>query len=126
MNFVLKYKNLIGIVGAFFLLLFYFMVDPEESRFMPQCFFHKFTGLQCMGCGSQRVLHALLHGDILSAWKANMFLVASLPFIAFLGWVEISRKSRPILYRKIHTPLTIIIISAMLVAWLIVRNILGV
>ena len=106
-------------------LLLYFFFDPVQSSWMPQCVFHKVTGLQCMGCGAQRMIHALLHGDIDGAFHANAFLLMSLPFLGFLIFVEFSRTRFPLLYRRIHSVGVIITISAMLIAWLIFRNIMG-
>lgn len=90
---------------------------------MPQCVFHKLTGLQCMGCGAQRMAHAVLHGNFREAMEANIFLFFSLPFLAFLVAVELGRTRFPNLYRRVHSVWVMIIISAMLAAWLIVRNI---
>ena len=112
-------------VAILVIALFYFLFDPAESEWMPQCIFYKVTGLQCMGCGTQRVLHSLLHGDISSAWQANRFLVISLPFLIFLIWVELTRLRHPKIYSIIHTKATIITIAAMLFAWLLIRNIFG-
>lgn len=112
-------------VAILVIALFYFLFDPAESEWMPQCIFYKVTGLQCMGCGTQRVIHSLLHGDISSAWQANRFLVISLPFLIFLIWVELTRLRHPKIYSIIHTKATIITIAAMLFAWLLIRNIFG-
>lgn len=120
-----KQNRFILIAGICF-LLFYFLFDPVKYGWMPQCFFHKFTGLQCMGCGSQRVIHALLHGNISEAFKANALLVVSLPFIMFLLWLELSRSRHPELYARIHSKGLIITVSAILIAWLILRNILSI
>lgn len=30
----------------------YFLFDPLESPYMPQCLFKRLTGLSCPGCGS--------------------------------------------------------------------------
>lgn len=78
-----------------------------------------------MGCGSQRMLYQLLHGNFREAWEANRLLVISLPFLAFLVGVELTRTSFPDLYKKIHTKNTMIIITATLLAWLLIRNIFG-
>lgn len=111
---------------AIVLLVFYFLFDPLETAFMPQCLFHRFTGLQCMGCGSQRVVHYLLHGNITEAFRANALLVISLPFLFALLWIEIKRKKYPGLYAGIHSKFFIITVGIVLILWLIVRNILGV
>ena len=113
----------IGLIGV--ILVFYFLFDPLNHDWMPQCVFHKLTGLQCMGCGAQRMAHALLHGDIKGAWEANSFLVISLPFIAFLIILEFYRNRFPDLYRKVHSQWVIVTVSAILLLWLILRNIIG-
>lgn len=106
--------------------LFYFFEDPISSRFMPQCIFHRVTGLQCVGCGSQRMAHALLHGDIVGAWHANAFLLLSLPCLLFLIWVDLQRVTRPELYRRVYNVKLCIIVGILLAAWFIIRNILHV
>lgn len=104
----------------------YFLFDPLSTVWMPKCVFHEVTGFQCMGCGSQRMLHALLHGDLAGAMRANMFLFFSLPVILFLLFTELWRKRFPGLYRKIYSVPMIITTAAMLGAWLLVRNMLGI
>ncbi|MCH5224910.1 MAG: DUF2752 domain-containing protein [Muribaculaceae bacterium] len=112
------------VLGA--LATFYFFVNPAEWGWMPQCLFHKLSGLQCMGCGSQRMLHALLHGDLVEAFRLNAFLFCSLPFIGFLVLLEFKRLRWPELYRRVHSRAMIITTAAMLGAWLLVRNIMGI
>lgn len=106
--------------------IFYYFFDPLESRFMPQCIFHRFTGLQCMGCGSQRMAHALLHGDVMGAFKANAFAMVMLPLIIFMIWTETQRTKRPRLYEKVFSPKIIYTLIVLMVIWLVVRNIVGI
>ncbi|MFV0420396.1 MAG: DUF2752 domain-containing protein [Dysgonomonas sp.] len=47
------------------------------------CTFREATGLECPGCGGQRSLHYLLHGNILQALHYNLFFVIALPFLAY-------------------------------------------
>lgn len=121
---LIKSKGAILVAGCS-LLLFYFIFNPEDSRFMPQCIFHKITGLQCMGCGAQRMIHALLHADFKSAFMANAFLFCSLPLLIFFIWVEISRSRHPRLYARCHSLPVIISAATLLIAWFIVRNLLN-
>ena len=105
--------------------LFYFFVNPLETKWMPQCIFHKITGLQCMGCGSQRMVHALLHGDLKAAFEANALIFCSIPFLIFLIFIEFNRTRYPRIYSHCHSITVIITVSAILLAWLILRNIFG-
>ena len=115
------------VVGILVLLgLFYFIFDPVESGFMPQCVFHHLTGLQCMGCGSQRMAHALLHGDIAGALRANALVTLSLPVIFFLLWLEIFREKYNRLYARIYSRATIWGVAIILLLWFIARNIAGI
>lgn len=66
--------------------LIYYRFNPAETGFFPVCYFRKFTGLYCAGCGSQRALHQLLHGNFREAFHNNALLVLALPYLA-LGFV---------------------------------------
>lgn len=93
---------------------------------MPQCVFYRLTGWKCVGCGSQRMLHALLHGDLPGAFRANAFVVLMLPAILFLLYVELNRIRHPSLYAKVYSTGLIIATGVLLAAWFIVRNIVGI
>lgn len=112
-------------IGAIALALaaFYYFFNPLETSWMPQCVFHHLTGLQCMGCGSQRAVHALFHGDFAGAWKANMLMVIAMPFLIFLLALELKRKRYPALYARVHSVGVIIAVSVILLAWFFLRNI---
>lgn len=118
--------NKIIVAGGIALLLLYFVFDPAETIWMPQCVFHRVTGLQCMGCGAQRMAHALLHGNLVEAMRANMFLFLSLPFIGFMVWLEQHREKYPDLYRRMHSKWVIVIVAILLMVWLVVRNLMGI
>jgi hypothetical protein len=79
-------------------LLIYFAFDPTKVSFFPPCLFHEITGLDCPGCGAQRALHQLLHGNIIAAFRLNAMFVLSLPIVALFGPRFISRslKREPI------------------------------
>ena len=98
-------------------------VDPAASRFVPKCLFHQLTGWQCPGCGSQRMLHALLHGDIAAAWHHNAVLLLLLPLLAPLLWLELNRTRHPRLYMRVHSVSVALTAVSLLVAWWIFRNI---
>src|SRR5207248_2682290 len=66
-------------------VLLYFIFDPAKVSIFPPCVFHEITGLDCPGCGAQRALHQLLHGNIIAALRLNAMFVLSLPIWALYG-----------------------------------------
>lgn len=66
-------------VGAVYLFIF----EPGKSGFFPVCPFRALTGFTCPGCGSTRGMHALVHGDVVAAFKFNPLFVLSLPFLVY-------------------------------------------
>ncbi|MBO5748278.1 MAG: DUF2752 domain-containing protein [Muribaculaceae bacterium] len=121
-----RHKRLAIILIIVGLIIVYAIFDPTTSALFPQCFFLKLTGWQCPGCGSQRMLHALLQGDIVAAWHYNAFLLAMSPVILFMVWLEIRRFHHPRLYRNFYSLPFIFSVIVLTLAWLIVRNILGI
>ena len=61
--------------------------DPNaaDSPFLP-CLFQAFTGLYCPGCGTTRALHALVHGDIATAFAMNPLLFVLAPLLGAVLW----------------------------------------
>lgn len=114
--------GLIAIIAILAIIAVYLFFDPASSAWMPQCIFHRLTGLQCPGCGMQRMLHALLTGDFQAAWHYNAFLLCALPFLFFMIWLELARKRVPRLYARFYSLPMILIISGLLVGWFIFRN----
>ena len=69
----------------------------------PPCLILRFTGLYCPGCGGQRMMDAILHGDFLSAFRRNSFLFCLFPLLLFyLTWeaVRYVRGKSPLYKRK--------------------------
>ena len=100
----------------------YWFFDPIEVGWMPRCLWKTATGTDCPGCGSQRMAHALMHGDLVGAWKANAYALCMLPVIGFMLWLEFSRASHPRLYSRLHAPVVIWLLALSVVAWWILRN----
>lgn len=101
----------------------YFFVDPAQSKLMPRCLFKSLTGWDCPGCGSQRMLHALLHGDWAGAWHANPLLLSMVPYILLLGFVSLFRTRYRRLYSLLSSPAAIAVIFTLMTLWFIGRNI---
>lgn len=61
----------------------YFCFDPAKGDiFFPKCPFLMLTGHRCPGCGSQRAIHSLLHGNVIHALRQNALAVIAIPVIA--------------------------------------------
>ena len=61
---------LIGLIA----IVAYGYFDPEVYKF-PTCPFRALTGWLCPGCGSQRAIHQVLHGNIAASIKLNPLLL---------------------------------------------------
>lgn len=116
----MKAMMAVAVVVAF--ILFYYIVDPR-CIWMPHCMVKTYTGFDCPGCGSQRAVHALLHGDIAGALRYNAFLFIALLYIVVI-WV--ARWCN----RRLHAALTSARATySVLVAvtvWCVVRNVAGI
>lgn len=73
-------------VGAVAAIAVYFAVDPAGSVWFPKCPLLLATGLECPGCGSQRAVHALLHGDLRGAIESNVLFVVAIPYLLGTLW----------------------------------------
>lgn len=114
------------IIAGAAVLTFLGVVDPGQSKWVPRCLFKFVTGYDCPGCGSQRAIHALLHGQIAEAWNFNALLIAALPFLLFLLIVTLNRNRWPRLYVKATSNTVIYITLAIIIGWTFLRNIIGI
>lgn len=115
----------IALVVAVLLVLgfVYYALDPTTSAVFPRCTFLSLTGYKCPGCGSQRAIHALLHGDVVSAFRYNALLLVAIPWIALCLYAEGQRIRNPRLYARLNAPLLIWLFLAILLLWWLLRNI---
>lgn len=117
--------RLLGILAVVGVGVLYTIFDPMESSWMPKCFFYSLTGWKCPGCGSQRLIHALFHGDFAAAFAANAFLLILIPVILGLIIVETQRRRHPALYAAVFSPRVIYIYLALILLWGLLRNLFG-
>lgn len=117
-------KVITGGVALLAIVAVYFMFDPSTMHF-PRCPFLVLTGWRCPGCGSQRAVHALLHGDIAAAWNFNAALVAALPLIALLLVAETVRTRHSRFYLRVNSTPMLIGCAVALLLWWLARNIFG-
>jgi len=110
------------ILGLFAVIAIYALFNPEESRWFPKCVFMQLTGLKCPGCGSQRAVHALLHGDIAAALRYNAMLTVLIPFIIALAVSEMWPQRFPHLNDRLHRPWISLTMLLLMLIWGIGRN----
>lgn len=107
------------------LIIIYYLFDPNMHIF-PQCIFYRITGWQCAGCGSQRMIHALLHGDIAAAWNYNAALLVASPIFITMIIASLFRNKLPRLYDVINSKTVIYCLLTGILAWWILRNVFDV
>jgi Protein of unknown function (DUF2752). len=74
--------------------------NPEEHIFFPKCPIYTLTGYECPGCGSQRALHSLFHGNIGAAFKYNAFIILLVPYVLLGIYIEyIANRTSPRIQR---------------------------
>jgi hypothetical protein len=72
-------------------------VDPNVAGHYPTCPFLAVTGWYCPGCGALRAVHALGHGDLMTALARNPFAVVAVGYLLFTWvlWFQRSVTGRP-------------------------------
>lgn len=118
-----KITLIASVFGGLFLT--YFLFNPSSHSFFVPCPFKYLTGYHCPGCGSQRAIHQLLHGDLLSAFRLNPLMILSLPLIFWgLGtmmWNSIYNTELRV--KLFYSNLFIYIYFGVVLVYWIVRNI---
>jgi len=115
------FKKILLVVTIVGLLLVYFFIDARKGGF-PECPFHLLTGWFCPGCGSQRALSSLLHGNILAAMHNNILMVAFLPLLLYSAFVNL-RYAGTRKMKLWYDPLFVKIVLVSVVCFWIFRNI---
>ena len=114
------------VAAAIIAAAIYFTFDPEKpGNFFPKCLFLTVTGYKCPGCGSQRAIHALLHGDIATAFRHNAALLLFIPIVAVYAVAEWQRTKWLAFYEKISRPGIITAIIVFIASWWVLRNVFG-
>jgi len=100
-------------------------LNPIQYWFMPKCPFKLITGLSCPGCGIQRALYALMHGEIKDAIKYNYFLLYSGPYAASFLLVCLMPESvfRNKIKSIIENKYVVNFYLVTFLLWLVIRNI---
>ncbi len=80
------------------------LVDPRIPGNYPACPFLFVTGCYCPGCGTLRALATLMEGDLRGAMGYNLFTTLSLPILAVLTVVVLSRNVAPLARFELRVP----------------------
>ena len=99
------------------------LVDPGEPGHYPTCPFLWATGLYCPGCGSMRMVHALVHGNVARAFGFNPLAFTLLPVIGLLWilWAVSAVRGVP-LRAPVVRPAAVGVLSTLLVVYWVARN----
>lgn len=117
-NRLLLIFYIIGGVGLLFYAYRVYTINPAETGTFLKCPVHWSTGYKCPGCGSQRAVHSLMHGDIATAFHWNALLVLSIPYIT-LGFAA---KKLERLKKLYYTTTATWIILAVIILYTVIRN----
>ena len=100
-------------------------VDPSVAGHYPTCPFLAVTGWYCPGCGALRTVHALAHGDLLTALDRNPFAVVALGYavVAWALWLRRSATGRPL--RRLAPPWVLYTVLGGILLFGVLRNLPG-
>lgn len=111
-------------IVAIVIIFLYYHFDPATAGFFPRCPSKYFFGYDCPGCGSQRALHALLHGDFAAAFAYNAYLFFIIPFLFLFFFSYVFRNRFPRLHAAVDSTVSAVIVLVLTIAWWIVRNLI--
>ena len=100
-------------------------VDPNVAGHYPTCPFLAITGWYCPGCGALRAVHALAHGDLVTALARNPFAVVAIGYlvVAWVIWLDRTARGRP--RRWLAPPWVLYAVLAAVVTFGVLRNVPG-
>ena len=110
------------IIGILIITGYYF-INKYLHLYIP-CMINKITHLYCPGCGTTRMLFALLKGHIYEAFMYNQFVFILLPFILLYILYKIYcyiEDKKAIILKKIPNWCYIILLIVT-ISWGIIRN----
>ena len=122
-NNILKILGVAAVIAVLGVYLYYF----DNSPFTFKCPVKFLTGFDCPGCGSQRAIHSLLHGDIAKALSYNYFIIIGIPYACFVAITGVMKSEKTKHWRNILAgPEAGVIFLCLALAWTITRNIAGI
>jgi hypothetical protein len=100
-------------------------VDPNVGGHYPTCPFLAVTGWYCPGCGVLRAVHALGHGDLMTALARNPFAVVAVGYllVTWVLWLQRSVTGRP--PRRLAPAWVLYGVLGAILAFWVLRNLPG-
>lgn len=97
--------------------------NPYSLQWPLKCPLYWLTGFQCPLCGMQRMLHELLHLNLMKAWQLNAGLMLCLPYITIMMLGQVYAPAMQWRFvRWCYTDRVIFTISALMIMWGVARN----
>ncbi len=91
-----KYSLIVAAALLLVVLLgVYSQVNPQGNSWFPSCPLHKYTGLHCPGCGTQRAIHHTLNGDFGMAMRYNPLLLYGLVSLIYAYGIKAYKRINP-------------------------------
>ena len=111
--------------AVFAIALLYFFFDARHFTFFPKCPFYVLIGLYCPGCGSQRAVSSLLHGEILPALQFNFLMIICLPLLIYSAIISIINyfNKKQIIKLILYSPIFAKAFAVAVVCFAVLRNI---
>ena len=110
----------VSVAAMIFIIYYYY--DPSACRWFPKCPSKQLTGYDCPGCGTQRALHALLHGDFAGTFRFNAILLPAMLFLAVSAVASALKRKLPGFHRAVTGNVAVYTVLAVIVVWSFVRN----
>ena len=112
-------------VGALVATGYVAVVDPNAAGHYPTCPFLAITGWYCPGCGALRAVHALAHGDLMTALARNPFAVVALGYlvVTWVLWLNRTATGRP--RRWLAPPWVLYSVLGSILTFWVLRNVPG-
>lgn len=123
-----KYKSiviLLLVIISLGILSLYVFWNPTETALFPKCPFHSLTGFYCPGCGSQRAIHDIIHGDIIKGIRHNYLFVLLVSVLLYEAVIYVKFKAfnQPTYNNLLQKPkVTNTILIVVILFWLL-RNV---
>ncbi|MEO6910651.1 MAG: DUF2752 domain-containing protein [Edaphobacter sp.] len=111
------------LVIAAFAIAILLHFPPAQYSFYPQCPVYRYLHIQCPGCGATRAFAALLHGNVVEAFRLNALTTLLVPPAAIYAIFCYRRFLRGETFSSLRPPFSAIYGTLLVaVVFAIVRN----